>query len=149
MGCFSPQSANTYKVDFQIQNEGDAPFTLDGARVRYYFTNDMAPMLVADVDFAEIGGGVFESLMVRGACTTMPAKPGANGYCEYTFPMLQGAVIPAGGHALVRSRIHDPAYVFQFYPEDDYSYDGTKTAMTAWDHITLYSEGRLIWGVEP
>jgi hypothetical protein len=32
---------------------------------------------------------------------------------------------------------------------NDYSYDATKTSLADWDHVTLYRNGILVWGVEP
>ena len=31
----------------------------------------------------------------------------------------------------------------------DYSYDANRTVISRWDHITLYRNGNLMWGVEP
>jgi hypothetical protein len=37
-----------------------------------------------------------------------------------------------------------------YYDEtNDYSYDPTKISLSDWDHVTLYRNGILVWGLEP
>jgi hypothetical protein len=49
----------------------------------------------------------------------------------------------------MQTRFHDTNYAVTFDQTKDYSFNASDTAFTTWDHVTLYVNGTLAFGLEP
>src|SRR4029077_4838582 len=92
-----------------------------------------------------------------GLATTYPK---ADTYLEISFSASAGNIAPNGDTGDMQLAIHsDYSLPTRFIEDNDYSFDPTKTKSTCganqgapscpWDHITLYRQGTLVWGIEP
>jgi hypothetical protein len=79
---------------------------------------------------------------------TPKTDAGADSYMEISFTSAAGS-IPAGLTATIQNRFHKNNYSGSYVQADDYSFNPAFTSFTAWDHVTLYRNGTLVWGVEP
>jgi hypothetical protein len=125
-----------------LYNHGSIAQDLTELTVRYYFTADGSQSQMAVCDYAMIGSTLVQYKFV----TMVTPKPTADHYLEISFT---GSSIPAGGHTdAIQNRFHDSSFAAMMQT-NDYSFDGTKTTLTDWDHITVFRNGTLVWGTEP
>jgi cellulose 1,4-beta-cellobiosidase len=139
-------SLNDNQIDphFRLVSTGAAPIPLQQLSARYYFTSEPAPPLTV-----EIYGASAEGTSGYRALPAGSVKASAEaGYVELSFTEAAG-LIDAGGQISVEVAIHDTGWSGLFDESDDYSFDAAHTAYAAWDKVTLYAGGELIWGIEP
>lgn len=133
---------NQLKPHFNLVNQGSAPVELSDLTIRYYFTKDGSQALSAWVDWAQLG-----SSNVQTSFGTSSGES-SDTYLEVRFTEGAGS-LPAGGQTGdIQLRIAKSDWS-NFNEANDYSYDATKTAYTAWDKVTVYQNGTLIYGIEP
>jgi poly(hydroxyalkanoate) depolymerase family esterase len=125
-------------------NTGMASVNLASVTIRYWFTADTSASLTWACDFAGNGCASYTSKFAKLATPSSTADT----YLELGFASGAGTLAVNQSTGEVLSRITNSAWS-QFNQANDYSYDGTKTAAAAWDHVTVYLDGALIWGVEP
>lgn len=133
----------------QIVGIGGATAPLSEFKIRYYFTRDALPAATAPEGnsyFAVVG-----NTNVTFAFGTLPAaRPTADSFMEVGFTAAAGSLISGGSTGETQASFHDPnGFATVFTQTNDYSFDAAKTAFTDWDHVTLYHNGILVWGVEP
>ncbi|MNJ53238.1 Endoglucanase 5 precursor [compost metagenome] len=87
------------------------------------------------IDWAQIGGS--------NITTTFTET-----YVELGFGSGAGAIQAGGQTGDIQLRMSKSDWS-NFDESNDYSYDATKTSYADWDHVTLYQDGTLVWGVEP
>ena len=75
-----------------------------------------------------------------------PPVGGADTYLEISFTGTES--IAPGQFCEIQSRINKTDWS-NYNENDDYSYDPNKTDFADWDHITVYQNSNLVWGVEP
>ncbi len=130
--------------DITIINGTSSDVPLSELTIRYWYTIDGDQPQTYNCDYAITGCS-----HVTGQFVPLDTPvTGADYYLEIGFTAT-AATLPAGGSSSeLRSRFNKTDW--STYAEgDDYSYDGTKTAYTAWDQMTLYQDGQLVWGIEP
>jgi len=131
---------NQIKAYFNIKNTGSSAVDLSTLKIRYYFTKDGSSALNGYVDWAQIGSSNVKVTFGTASGTN------ADSYMEISFT---SGTIPAGGQTgeiQVRAAKSDWS---NFNENNDYSYDGTKTAYADWNKVTLYQGSTLVWGVTP
>jgi Cellulose binding domain len=141
-------SAQEVEPLYQIISTGGATAPLSEFKIRYYFTNDNAPSFLATSDYALVGR---QNITFTSAPVTPPTAT-ADHYMEVGFLPAAGNLVAGGSTGEVFSRFDDggPGGKFTFFNQtNDYSFDATKTAYADWDHVTLYHNGALVWGVPP
>jgi hypothetical protein len=74
-------------------------------------------------------------------------RSGAFGYVEYSFDSTAGALAAGANSGPIQSRIANKNWA-SLLETNDYAYAASK-AYTTNAHITLYRNGKLVWGVEP
>ena len=126
----------------QIHNEQQS-VALSDLTLRYWYHTKTAVTEEFICDFADIGCGYLTSQF-----GTVQDIPGTNRYLELGFTPSAGNLHGGTqtGDLILRFNQIDHA---AFDETTDYSYNPALTAYTAWDQITLYHQGNLIWGVEP
>ncbi|WP_127532586.1 glycoside hydrolase family 9 protein [Paenibacillus kobensis] len=135
---------NMIYATFNIKNTGTAAVGLSGLKLRYYLTKDGASGMSCWTDYAQVG-----SSNVSGSFASVsPAKTTADTYVELSFSAGAGS-IPAGGQSGdIQIRIAKSDWS-NWNENNDYSFDGTKTAYANWSKVTLYQNGTLVWGQQP
>ncbi|GCE47168.1 GH18 family chitinase [Thermosporothrix hazakensis] len=126
----------------RIVNTGSANVSLSELKVRYWFTRDSNATVNVACDWAVIGCGS----ITRTTGTLASPKPQADSYVELGFS--SGTVNANSNTGEIQLRIYKSDWS-TFTQSNDYSYDASKTAFVDWDHVTLYRNGQLVWGVEP
>ncbi len=134
---------NQIRPQFNIVNGSSNTVSLNALRFRYYYTRDTAQPMTFSCDYATVDCGNVTSQFVP----ISPAVTGADYYVEVGFSGVAGVLAP-GTHTIVLSRINKNDWS-NFNETNDYSYDPTKTNFADWNHVTLYQNGTLVWGIPP
>jgi hypothetical protein len=138
------REGNQIRFTVQILNDGPAAVPLDELTLRYWYTADNGRPQQYWCDYAKIGSkNVLHEFR-------KPAQLTATADCrlEITFAPGAGSIPPGESSGDIQCRAaHDDWSNYNF--ANDYSHDGAKTAFTDWPRITLYRNGKLVWGVEP
>lgn len=139
----SQTAGTTIKPYLKIINADTISAVYKELTARYWFTAENFAGINTWVDYAALG-----SSKVRMKYMTLEApRNGAFGYIEYSFDSTAGSLAVGGNSGAIQSRIANKnSAVLQ--ETGDYSYVPNRS-YTANDHITLYRNGKLVWGVEP
>ena len=144
--------ADSVASQITVRNMGTDTIPLAELTIRYYLVDEIASGPESKVQFAHVAGsGPYREI---GGMTTIQVKPLANSvygkadtYVELGFTSAAGSTMP-GDEVLIDWKYN--AKNFSMVTQtNDYSFDGTKTTPTQWDHITMYRSGNIIWGVPP
>jgi endoglucanase len=153
-------AAGLQSISFHIAiaNGGFMTQLLSELTVRYWFKGQGdAPNLKMECYYAKIGAANLTGTFT--AMTTPTAR--ADTYLEVSFGATAGSIGTSGGDTGdIQIAIHDANYgSTRFTETNDYSFDPTKTMTSCganqgspscpWDHITLYRQGTLVWGIDP
>ncbi len=134
---------NTMLPHLIIRNFRNVPADLSKMTVRYWYSQDTATQDRVWCDWAQVG------------CANAPAtikasaspSPTANKYIELAFTPSAGTIPPGGTSGEVRLRLDNTTFT-NYDKLNDYSYTG-QTVFADSPTITLYENGKLVWGVEP
>ncbi|KAF4323903.1 hypothetical protein G195_001864 [Phytophthora kernoviae 00238/432] len=140
----SGASGNAVTPQFNLKNTGTQPIDLSTVKLRYYFTKDGTGDLTFWCDYAQIGSTNIEGKFV----TLTPAKGTADTVLEISFKSGAGSLAAGAETGVIQGRFSKNNWS-NFDQSNDYSYDATKTASTAWNQITGYQGGTKVWGIEP
>jgi hypothetical protein len=131
---------------FRVANDGPDPIALSRLELRYWFTTDGRGTGRDEVvvDWAEPGAATVQTEVV-------PAEQGGqDAYLRVRFTAKAGEAprYRYGGEVQVRLHRSDWAAYGQ---GDDFSFAGELAAgaLHEWERVTLYLDGRLVWGQEP
>jgi endoglucanase len=136
-------------IDFRLQigNASNEAVPYSELTVRYYYSNEHAGPESYWNFYSQIG-----SANVLGTSYDNPTPvPGAERYLEVTFTAGAGSLAAHSASGEMQIRIAHTMQNAEFvYDEtDDYSYNSDLTEFADWDHITLYRDGVLVYGIEP
>ncbi|TGE03868.1 cellulose binding domain-containing protein [Hymenobacter fodinae] len=134
---------NTIKPNLTIANEGPVPVAYAELTARYWLTAENDAGLNAWIDYAQLGNSQIKTQYVRLA----QPRNGAYGYVEYAFAPAAGTLAAGGTSGVVQSRLANQDWA-NLNEGDDYSYRSA-SAYVLNHHVTLYRNGRLVWGTEP
>ncbi len=123
------------KPQFNIVNNGTSAVELSDVKLRYYFSKDGSESMQAWIDWAQVG----QSNITTSFTDT---------YVELAFTAGAGSISAGSQSGDIQLRMAKSNWS-SFDETNDYSYDPTKTAYAAWDHVTLYLNDTLVWGIEP
>jgi Cellulose binding domain len=153
--CQTGTSKQEIKVYLALINEKSATVDLTQLTLRYWFTSDDPSTPTLAVDYAQ---APFSSSGVSG--TFVPVSPpvtGANEYLEIAFS--SGSLDLFSTSGVLELRMSN--YATQTWDNDqtdDYSFRACAAGQTAydspfdgqaWDRVTAYIGGKLIYGTEP
>jgi hypothetical protein len=65
-----------------------------------------------------------------------------------SFSAGAGSLASGANSGQIQSRFSKNDWSF-YLQTGDYSFDSSKTQFADWNHITVYRNGTLIWGIEP
>jgi endoglucanase len=135
---------NQIKPHFNIVNTGSSPVPLSELKIRYWYTREGTAGQSFWCDWSAISGGCGN--VTSAFVQVNPVRPGADFYLELGFNAAAGS-IPAGGQSGETQARFAKSDWSNYNETGDYSFDPTKTSFTDWDHVTLYRNGTLVWGV--
>ncbi len=145
-------STQDIRAQIQILNDGPLDVALTDVTVRYWFTSEPSISdLTYSCDYAAIGAsGISTSFGDAGesqyleiiftSSATVPIWLGGDGSANF---------LPVGANTGdIQNRIGRNSNV-DFDQSNDHSFDASLTDYTDHQHITVYYQGDLVWGVEP
>ncbi|MEZ2336401.1 glycoside hydrolase family 98 domain-containing protein [Mucilaginibacter sp. RCC_168] len=136
-------SDNTVRPEIQILNNGNNAINYNEITLRYWLTPENYAGINTWIDYAQIGSSNVNLLYKP----LSSPKTGALGYLEYSFKPSAGLLSPKAQSGPIRSRAANIDWS-NLDETDDYSYLKTSSPVTN-NHITIYRNGVLIWGIEP
>ncbi|MGC1375675.1 MAG: glycoside hydrolase family 44 protein, partial [Anaerolineales bacterium] len=139
-------SATTNQITphFNIFNNSPAAAPLSEFKLRYWYTEDGNKAQTYSCDYAVVGCANTTGTFVNMSSPTTSA----DNYLEIGFTAAAGSLAIGGQSDVIQVRINKSDYS-SYTQTGDYSFDATKTAYADWDHVTLYHNGDLVWGIEP
>ncbi|GAA3962400.1 cellulose binding domain-containing protein [Mucilaginibacter dorajii] len=111
--------------------------------MRYWFTAENYAGINAWIDYAQLGNS---NVKMKYVALARPVN-GAFGYVEYSFTAA-GSLGAGSNTGQIQSRLANQDWG-NLNEADDYSYQSNTGSYTSNNHITLYRNGMLIWGIEP
>ncbi len=133
---------NQIYATFNIKNTGTSAVSLSNVKLRYYFTKDGSANLNFYTDYAQIGASNVSGAFVSTSGTN------SDTYLEISFGSGAGSIAAGGQSGEIQIRIAKSDWS-NFNEANDYSFDGTKSAFSDWNKVTLHQSGTLVWGVAP
>ncbi|MCC2546589.1 T9SS type A sorting domain-containing protein [Hymenobacter sp. BT175] len=135
---------NVIRPNLLLVNEGPVAVPYAELTARYWLTAENDAGLNGFVDNAQQLGR--SRVQLRYVRLPQP-RNGAYGYVEYSFDPATGSLPVGGTSGEIKTRLanHDWADLNE---ADDHSYRSS-SAYLANNHLTLYRNGRLVWGEEP
>jgi rhamnogalacturonan endolyase len=140
----SRPSGQLIKPTLRLHNLGTAAVAYGELTVRYWLTPENYSGLATNVDWAALGAS---NIRTRYVPLAQPRRT-AFGYVEYTFDASLGQLMGGGNSGEIRSRFNNTAYG-DLDENTDYSYRYGASTYAPNDRITVYRNGRLVWGTEP
>ncbi len=147
VGDFGSPNDNNLKPDIRLINNTPEDIPLGELKIRYWYRIDTNQPQTFNCDYSTIGCGGITGIFVSIPGDSINRTSASDTYLEAGFSTNAG-YLPAGGQIEMLLRLNKADWS-NYTEANDYSYDGTKTVSTRWDHITLYRNGNLIWGFEP
>jgi hypothetical protein len=136
-------SNNAIRPNLTLVNEGPVAVAYAELTARYWLTAENDAGLNGWIDYAQLGSSRVQLRYVR-----LPQpRHGAYGYVEYSFDPAAGTLASGANSGVIQSRLANQDWA-DLNEGDDYSYANAGSyALNA--HVTLYRNGRLVWGQEP
>jgi hypothetical protein len=124
---------NQISSHLQLVNNSEQDISLSNVTVRYWFTE--AAGSLSACDYAVI------------SCTNITVTPSAN-YFELSFAPNAGTIAANDASGDMQLRFYKSDWS-NYNQSTHYSYNPDFNTHTAWEQITVYYDGELVWGVEP
>jgi uncharacterized protein YjdB len=134
---------NNIKPYLSIANQGTTAVPYSELSIRYWLTAENFAGINKWIDFAQIGN----SKVTMEYVPLEKPRNGALGYMLYRFDNSAGNLSAGAGSGPIQSRFANADWA-NLSEQDDYSYANT-TAYAENQHITLYRNGKLWYGIEP
>lgn len=134
-------TTNSIFAHFDIVNNSSSDITLSDLAIRYYFTmENPAAAQEFKCYYARIGSGNVSGSFVN---------TGENNYyLEITFAGASGIVRAGDRTGEIQANVNKSNWS-NYNQADDYSFNPDLTSFTAWDQVTLFYDGQLVWGNQP
>ena len=135
-------SSNQIRPHFQIANGGAAPVPLRELTLRYWFKTEGATETQHWCDYARVDA---KNVTLTAKKLITPVKV-ANAYLEVGF--AGGTLEPKTDTGDIQIRVAKKDWA-PFDQASHYSFDPSQTKFAESLRVTLYRDGKLIWGKEP
>lgn len=143
-GNGSGPTVNQIQPSFKLRNRGSSPLALSTVTIRYWYTADGGQAQQTWCDFATLGCANISQHI----STVSPPRTNASHYLELTF--TAGASTLAQGRDTGEIKVRFNKTDWSSYNEsNDYSFSAGGGSYQPSTHITVYINGKLIWGSEP
>ncbi|WP_164779416.1 CIA30 family protein [Paenibacillus kobensis] len=137
-------SNNSSTPNFIIRNDGENAVELSSVKLRYYFTKDSSSNFNFWTDYAAIGRSNVSARFVAMSNPTASADT----YVELTFKPEAGTLAAGANTGEIHGRF-SPVDWMNMNELNDYSFHSAAASFADADHVTLYVNDSLVWGVEP
>ncbi len=129
-----------------LYNEGNVSVNYSDLTIRYWLTPENYAGINSWIDYAQLGNN---NVKMKYVPLSSP-RNGAFGYMEYSFATSAGTLSPSTNSGVIQSRFANTDWA-NLNEIDDYSYSIPVNGNTfnANDHITIYKNGQLVYGIEP
>jgi len=139
----SSTSDGEIKPVLKLQNIGTSGIPFEELTVKYWFTHETQENFGFNVDYAQVG-----SSNVIGTFTkNTPALDRATFYTEIGFRNAAGTLAPGTNSGEIQLRLVNQPWS-NFNETNDFSFSNTINFEEN-TNITVYKNGKLIWGIEP
>ncbi|RRB02742.1 cellulose binding domain-containing protein [Larkinella rosea] len=136
-------NSNSISTYLKVSNEGNVPLAYGDLAVRYWFTPEGTTSLNYWIDYAKLGNSNLTGQFVP----VNPARSGAETYLELNVKPAAGTLYPLSNTGNIQYRIAKSNWS-NFNETNDYSYKAA-APFSENDHVTVYYQGNLIYGIEP
>lgn len=135
---------NAIGGNIKVVNNGTTAVPYGDLKIRYWYLKEGSATEEFACYYAAVGSTNISATYNTAATPTA----NADSYMEISIAAAAGDLAASGnsGDIQIASHFTDWSAVDN---TNDYSYDATKTTYAAWNRITLYQNGKLVWGVEP
>ena len=129
-----------------LYNDGNVSVNYSDLTIRYWLTPENYAGINSWIDYAQLGNN---NVKMKYVPLSSP-RNGALGYMEYSFATSAGTLSPSTNSGVIQSRFANTDWA-NLNEIDDYSYSIPVNGNTfnANDHITIYKNGQLVYGIEP
>lgn len=134
---------NNIKPYLSISNESSLAIPYSELTARYWVTAENYAGINKWIDYAQMGNSKVSLNYVE----LEKPRQGALGYVEYQFNSSAGNLNAGANTGEIQSRFANTDWG-NLSETDDYSFKNS-TSYIVNDHITLYRNGKLWWGIEP
>jgi hypothetical protein len=145
-----PGTFSSIGLHFQITNTMPHPINLSTFTIRYWFTSDGIPFTMQTISCEQIQPKppLAEAMVKTTFHAVDPPRPNADSYIEIAFTPDAGGV---GWMGMINQL--DLRWTSMKNPgpmqSNDYSFDPSVTKYADYKKVTAYSNGTLVWGIEP
>jgi hypothetical protein len=137
-------SDNHIKPHLKLQNDGTAAVALKDLTVRYWYTSEGSQTQNIYVDYAAVGN----NNIVTSFHALDKQRFNADGYLEVGFTTQAGNLAPGANTGEIQLRCNKQDW--KNYNElNDYSYIQNTYNYIPTTTVTVYKNGKLVWGAEP
>jgi len=130
------------RANFRILNNSGDAVSLDRLTIQYWYTREGSLDESFNCWYAQVG-----SANIIGTFTDVSGSD-VDRYCSISFLSGTGTINNGSNTGVIECAWNKTDYS-RYNELDDYSYDSSKTNYTAWENVTLYLDGELVWGIEP
>ncbi|GIP14827.1 hypothetical protein J40TS1_04690 [Paenibacillus montaniterrae] len=142
----SKEQDSSIRIGVQLKNTGAEALALEHITIRYWYTSDTEQQVEqqAYVDYAALGNEAVQAKIVA----LEKARQQADYYIELSFNELAGQLLPNQSTGEIKLRWNKADWS-AFTLSNDYSYAKDFKEYREWKRMTVYSQGKLIYGTEP
>ena len=132
------------KPQLRLDNQGPVAVAYGELTARYWLTAENYSTLSTAIEYAQLGTGQVRTRYVPLA----QPRAGAFGYVEFSFDNSLGNLAAGGNSGDIYTSFHNAAWG-DLDESNDYSHAANTGSYALNEHLTLYRNGRLVWGTEP
>ena len=133
-------TSNQIKPHFQLVNNSSQDIPYEDLSIRYWFTSEQDKPLQFASDYAQLGTSYVNGRFVQVEDSAY--------YMEVTFDAAAGEIASFANPGRIETKVYYSDWT-DFDQSNDYSYDPAITEFTAYDRVTVYIKGSLVFGQEP
>lgn len=127
------------KPSLKVLNVDSTSVPYNELTLRYWFTPENYAGINTWIDYAALGNNKVNTQYI----TLDTPRNGALGYIEYSFDSTAGILTGNNNSGIISSRFANTNWAL-LDKTNDYSYQNDVN-----ENITLYRNGKLVWGIEP